>query len=489
MINSQQTLAYNDILTSYKQLFILYIVLKKNSCRRASKRTPFVMEIGNYRGVFYLTRAMRTINQKLKLQYEPSVPIKELIFATYNPRFWNEKVLLDMTKSITENGFVSPPLVNVASNRKFVIISGHLRVHVAKRLGFTNIPVYFIDIPNLEDEKKLNLTLNRVQGDWDYELLKNFDIEMLLDSGFDNFDLSQIFDENLGVDDDEFKVDEQILKIKTPKTRPGDLIILGNHRLICADSQDSAAIKRLVGESKIHMLNFDPIYNIDLDYNNGFGKKGKYGGKVKDKKSDEEYKQFLKTIFQNGLSHTLSDTHVFCWCDETYIGLIQSLYTELGITNRRVCLWIKNSQNPTPQVAFNKACELCAYGTIGSPFLSPSVKNLNEVMNKEVSSGNRLSDDVMDLFNIWLVKRLSGQEYEHPTEKPPQLYEKALRRCSKPGDIILDLFAGSGSLMSAAEQIKRRVFMSEIDPIFCDLIVKRYELLSGREAIYVNSEK
>jgi DNA modification methylase len=432
---------------------------------------------------------MKTINQKLKLQHDPSFPIKDLISAAYNPRIWSEKVIQDMTKSIRENGFVSPLLVNIAPNRKFVLISGHLRAHVAKMIGYTHLPVYFIDLPNLEDEKKLNLTLNRVQGDWNYDLLKDFDIEMLLDSGFDNFDLSQIFDESLGVDDDNFKVDEEIAKIKTPKTKIGDLIILGNHKLICADSQDPEAIAKLIGNNKINMFNFDPIYNISLDYNNGFGNKGKYGGKVKDKKSDEEYRQFLKTIFQNGLKYALPDIHFFCWCDEIYIGLIQSLYTELGITNRRVCLWIKNNQNPTPQIAFNKAMEPCIYGTIGSPYLSPSVKNLNEVLNKEISTGNRLPDDIMDLFNIWLVKRISGQDYEHPTEKPPQLYEKALRRCSKPGDIILDLFAGSGALISGAEQLKRKVFMSEIDPIFCDLIVKRYELLTGKEAVYVSDNK
>lgn len=427
-----------------------------------------------------------TEKNELKVVY---LPISKLSASIYNPRTWDQKAISDLTKSIKENGFLIPILANCNKARYGIIIAGHFRFKIAKDLGYKTVPVNFIDISDIEKEKSLNITLNRVSGDWDYELLKNFDIEMLLNSGFDNFDLSQIFDENLGVDDDEFKVDEEIAKIKTPKTKLGDLIILGNHRLICADSQDSKAVARLVGDHKISMLNFDPIYNINLDYDNGFGKKGKYGGKVKDKKSDEEYRQFLKIIFQNGLAHTLPDAHVFCWCDEIYTGLIQSLYTELGITNRRVCLWIKNSQNPTPQVAFNKSCEFCVYGTLGSPFLSPGVKNLNEVLNKEVSTGNRLTDDIMDLFNIWLVKRISGQDYTHPTEKPPTLYEKALRRCSKPGDIILDLFAGSGSLMSAAEQIKRRVFMSEIDPIFCDLIVKRYELLSGREVIYVNSEK
>jgi len=414
--------------------------------------------------------------------------IKDLIPYVDNPRKLPDERAEKLKDSLNKFNLVEIPAIDMRNK----ILAGHQRIKIMLLLGRGEEEID-VRVPNRgltkEEFREYNLRSNIEAGEWDFELLKNFEIEMLLDSGFDNFDLSQILDENLSVDDDEFKVDEEIAKIKTPKTKLDDLIILGNHRLICSDSQDSDAVARLVGNQKISMLNFDPIYNINLDYNNGFGKNGKYGGKVKDKKSDFEYKQFLKIIFQNGLNHIFPDAHVFCWCDQTYIGLIQSLYVELGITNRRVCLWIKNNQNPTPQVAFNKAFEPCVYGTIGIPFLSPNLKNLNEVLNKEVSTGNRLTDDIMDLFDIWLVKRLSGQEYEHPTEKPPTLYEKALRRCSKPGDIILDLFAGSGSLMSAAEQLKRRVFMSEIDPIFCDVIAKRYETLSGKKVVYVDTKK
>jgi len=91
-------------------------------------------------------------------------------------------------------------------------------------------------------------------------------------------------------------------------------------------------------------------------------------------------------------------------------------------------------------------------------------------------------DDIYDLFNIWLAKRLPTQNYEHPTEKPPSLHEKPLRRCTKVGDTILDLFGGSGSTLIACEMLKRKCIMTEIEPIFCDLIIKRYENLTGRKA-------
>jgi DNA modification methylase len=140
----------------------------------------------------------------------------------------------------------------------------------------------------------------------------------------------------------------------------------------------------------------------------------------------------------------------------------------------------------TPQVAFNKAMEPVIYATRGKPFLAPTLTNLNEVMNKEVTNGNRLSDDVLDLLNIWLVKRVAGQDYTHPTEKPPTLHEKALRRCTRPGDTVLDLFAGSGSTLIACEQMKRRCLTVEIEPVFCDVIIKRFESLTQTHAQKIN---
>jgi len=143
-----------------------------------------------------------------------------------------------------------------------------------------------------------------------------------------------------------------------------------------------------------------------------------------------------------------------------------------------VCLWIKNGQNPTPGVAFSKCFEPCTYGTIGSPYLNESIQNLNEVSNGDMTTGNDLLDQISD---IWATKRLSAKEYTHATSKPPKLHEKAIRRCTRPGDIILDSFSGSASTMIAAEQLKRRVYAVELEPRFCDLAVRRYEKLTGKK--------
>lgn len=140
----------------------------------------------------------------------------------------------------------------------------------------------------------------------------------------------------------------------------------------------------------------------------------------------------------------------------------------------------------TPQVAFHKVFEPCIYGIRGDPFLSQYHTAFNEVMNKEVGTGNKLHGDVLDMMSVWLEKRLPSNAYEHPTAKPPTLYEKAIRRCTKPGDFILELFGGSGSTLIAAEQLKRSCFLVELDPLFCSLIIKRYEKLTGQTAKKLN---
>ena len=217
---------------------------------------------------------------KLTLTYEPNFPIGNLKPSEYNPRRWDDKAVRDLTRSIKEEGFVVPILANGNKARYGIVIAGHFRLKVAKDLGYTAVPVNFIDIPDIEKEKKLNLTLNRVSGDWDYELLKNFDIELLLESGFDDFDLTHIFDDALGVEDDDFDADEEAVKIKTPKTKRGDLILLGQHRLICGDSTNPEVVKKLVGDHRIHMLNYDPIYNIGLNYSKGVSTKGNTEAKL-----------------------------------------------------------------------------------------------------------------------------------------------------------------------------------------------------------------
>jgi DNA modification methylase len=416
------------------------------------------------------------------------VPARLLKPAAYNPRKWDDAAATQLTRSIREFGLVDPILANGSPERRNVVIGGHFRLKIAKDLGYTEVPVVYLNIPDERKEKELNIRLNKNTGDWDFDKLKSFDFDFLADIGFDKIELSDLWDKDLETADDEFDVEGELKKIKKPKTKLGDLIILGNHKLACGDATDPSVLIRLFGKERASMIYSDPVYNIKINYGGGISGRQNYGGNVNDDRSESEYKEFLKKSMVNALSVTKENAHVFYWSDQKYIGLIQELYRELKIENKRVCLWIKNAQNPTPGVAFNKCYEPCTYGVRGKPYISKSVQNLNEVMNKEITTGNNLLAEALDHLDLWMVKRLSGKEYEHATSKPPVLHQKAIRRCTKSGDIILDSFSGSASTMIAAEQLKRRVYAVELEPAFCDLAIRRYEKLTGVKAKIIHEE-
>jgi DNA modification methylase len=410
------------------------------------------------------------------------VDINKLKFAEYNPRKISDSELANLVTSIREHGIPQPLIVNSNPARAFITISGHQRIRACKELGYTTVPVIFIDVDE-EEEKKLNLRLNRISGEFDLDLLKNFDIETLLDTGFDDSDLGSIWNDALGVDDDEFDGEEAIKQAASTDIKPGQLFQLGQHRLICADSSDPTEVKRLAEGYQPSIFYMDPIYNIGLDYNKGIGQRSGYGGTTKDNLSIQAYAELLGKVLDNGLAVMAPDAHVFMYTDQNNIGLVQSLMSGRGLKNRRVCLWIKNGFNPTPGLAFNKAYEPVVYSTRGAPYLSKWSHNLTEILNKDIAPGNRAIDDITDLFDIWLARRDPGQEYQHPTQKPVTLHEKPLKRCSKVGDVVIDLMAGSGSTLIACEQMKRVALLGEIEPVFCQVICDRWSAITGKKAV------
>ncbi len=412
-----------------------------------------------------------------KIEY---IDINKLKLSEYNPRIHDNSMLEQLEKSIKEFGLVDPVIVNSNPNRINILIGGHARIKIAKKIGIKKIPVVYINL-DIEQEKLLNLKLNAISGDWDFSALDElFEKDLLIDLGFNEEDLNIGWDNILEKEntDDNFNTEKELKEIKNPQTKCGDLIILGDHKLLCADSTDINAVKSLFKEEKATMIYSDPIYNINLDYNKGIGGKANYGGTVNDHKPVEEYKEFIRKSMLSALSVAKEDFHCFYWCDESLVWIFQTLYNELNVTNRRLNIWIKNGFSPTPQIAFNKSTEFCVYGTKGKPYLSPSFKGLNELMNKDLTSGNAMLDE---LSNLWIEKRLPSNELEHATSKPSSLHEKAIKRCTQVGDIILDSFSGSASTMICAEKLKRKVYSLEIEPIFCDLAIKRFKKVSNKE--------
>lgn len=410
-----------------------------------------------------------------KLVWHPKKrKVKDLKNWAINPRKISKEAFEKLKDRIKQRGFHDVIKIDLDDT----VLSGNQRKKALLDLEIKEVTCL---VPNRklteEERNKIALESNTNDGSWDFEALKSFNLDSLTDIGFSADDLV-FWDKEAEVKEDEFDIESEIEKIKIPQTKLGDLIILGQHKLICGDSSDPTVLQKLFGEEKASMAYSDPPYNIRLNYNGGLGGKRNYGGNVKDNRSDAEYEEFLRKSMKAAMTVTEKNSHWFYWSSQLYIWLIQTLYRELKIENKSVCLWAKNSQNPVPSIGFNRSYEPAIYGTRGKPYLAKDLRNLNEFLNKEVGTGNAAFEDLRD---IWTVKRMNGKDMEHATSKPPQLHQKAILRCTRPGDIILDSFSGSASTLVAAEQLKRRVYAVELEPVFCDLAIRRWEKLTGRK--------
>lgn len=410
--------------------------------------------------------------------------VKDLLPAGYNPRKMSENERRDLEDSIKEFGTVVPVVLN-AGARANVLIGGHQRVSIYADLGIEDVDAM---IPSRElsdrEERTLNLRLNKNLGSWDEELLKAMDMELLLQVGFGDEELQALFDD-VDVIDDDFDVEKAIKGTKVARVKPGEIWQMGEHKLLVGDSMDQEQVKKLMGNDLADVIYCDPPYNIGLDYSKGISTSGKYEGSFsgkKDSKKDGAYASFIDASIKAALASAKPNAHLFYWCDERYIWLLQTLFPQNGIDNKRVCLWVKNNFNMTPQVAFNKAYEPCVYGSRGKPFLNKNITNSNELLNKEISSGNQVHEEILEIIDLWLERRDNAQDYEHPTQKPVTLNEKPLKRCSAPGHVVFSGFAGSGSDLVACQQLNRKWRGVELDPIFATVCLDRWEAFTNLKA-------
>ncbi|MBU6321297.1 MAG: DNA modification methylase [Patescibacteria group bacterium] len=421
-------------------------------------------------------RAQRPAATKLEWHTETR-RVRDLIPADKNPNINSDADFAKLKASIKRDGYVEIIVIDIDGR----IPAGNHRHRALMELGMGDREID-VRVPNRKlTETEFNRYLiasNALHGDFDFDVLREYDPELWMQLLRDE-DLEHAFGDLLGTEDDHADLEEELKKAAETDIKPGDMFQLGRHRLGCIDSRDAAAVEKLIGTgNRVDLINIDFPYNVGVDYGRGLGGKQHYGGTINDRKTDAEYYQFLLDITRNALAAAKDDCHVFLWLDEKFLGMFERLFKECRVKQRRLCMWVKDSLNPVPKVAFNRAVELCWYGTRGSPYLSDSVLNLNEFLNKDIASGARVGDDIADLFQLWFAKRVAGVLYQHPTMKPISLYEKSLRRCSRPGDTVLDLCAGSGSLLLACEAMHRVAIAADVEPVFCQVAINRFKNLS-----------
>lgn len=398
------------------------------------------------------------------------IPISMIKAAEYNPRVDlqpGDAEYEKLKRSIEDFGYIEPVIWNEVTGN---IVGGHQRHKIlVNEQGLTEIEVVAVQLEP-EREKALNIALNKIGGDWDLPKLqdlmsdlKEMDFDLSL-TGFDMADLDELFQsepfsfdlENIEVEEDDFDVEDELSKIEEPVTKHGDLWILGRHRLLCGDSTNLADVDRLMDGKRAGMVFTDPPYNVD------------YTGKTKDalkiendKMADSQFKEFLVAIYQNLFHVSEEGAAIYvCHADSEGHNFRQAML-EAGWLLKQCLIWVKNSFVLGRQ-DYHWRHEPILYGW------------------KPGAAHRWYSDRKQD--TVWEIDK-PARNGEHPTMKPIALVSRALQNSSKRGDIILDLFGGSGSTLLAADQTERTAYLMELDPKYCDVIVKRWEQHSGETAL------
>ena len=390
------------------------------------------------------------------------IEVSKLIPYAKNSRTHNDAQVAQIAASIKEFGWTNPILVDGDKG----IIAGHGRLMAARKLGLEKVPV--IELKDMtETQKKAYIIADNqlaLNSGWDTSLL-SLELEELQDEGFDL--------ELLGFDDKELDklLQPEIIEGNTdedavpevpeePKTKLGDIYILGNHRLMCGDSTSVTDVEKLLESQKADLLFTDPPYGVS--YEGGHNKK-KRQGIIADTLQGED----LTDLFYESLSCAITwlkdGAALYVWYAsgksvETYASL-----SKLPLKLRAVIQWYKVKSG------------------LGA-FMSQYIPNCEPCMYLHKDGCSPAWYGPSNEKTVWELKKEPKNDY-HPTQKPVELPERAVTNSSKAGDTVLDLFGGSGSTLIACEKIGRHARLMELDPKYCDVIVKRWEDFTGKKAV------
>lgn len=387
------------------------------------------------------------------------LPLKELKPAAYNPRKKlkkGDKEYEKIKQSLLKFGYVDPIIVN----EDLTVIGGHQRLTVLKDLDYETAKCVIVDLPK-EDEKALNIALNKITGQWDEALLA----DLLLDLQESDFNLDLTGFEPPEIDDilsnvhdkelfeDEFDVEEELKK--PTLSRHGDIWQLGKHRVICGDSTKAETYKQLLDDRKANLVVTDPPYNVDVE---------ETAGKIlNDNMSDGDFYQFLLSMFTQVENHMEDDASIYVFHADTEGLNFRKAFKDAGFYLSGCCIWKKNSL-VLGRSPYQWQHEPCLYGW------------------KKKGKHQWFSDRKQT--TIWEYDRPKSSK-DHPTMKPIQLIAYPIQNSSMRGTIVLDPFLGSGSTLIAADQTGRVCYGIELDEKFVDVIVKRYIEVTGDTEVTV----
>jgi len=385
-------------------------------------------------------------------------PIGDLIPYVNNSRTHDEEQVTQLASSMKEFGFTNPVLIDEQDG----LIAGHGRVLAAKRLGLEEIPAIIVDGLTEAQKKALVIADNQLalNADWDIDKLKlevdtlgelDFDLDLL---GFDADFLKDLMADPI----EEGKTDEDSVPevVENPVTVEGDIWLLGNHRLMCGDSTSIDALETLCGEPRVDMWLTDPPYNVA------------YEGKTKDaltiqndEMGDDQFRQFLRDSYVAADAVMKPGAVFYIWHADSEGYNFRGAAKDAGWTVRQCLIWKKQTMVMGRQ-DYHWKHEPCLYGwKDGAGHLWATDRKQTTILEFDRPSRNA----------------------EHPTMKPVELFEYQMLNNTKGGDIVLDSFGGSGTTIIAAEKNGRHARVMELDPKYCDVIIKRWQEYTGKKAI------
>ena len=389
-------------------------------------------------------------------------PIERLLPYIRNARTHSEAQIAQIAASIAEFGFTAP----ILAGSDGVIVAGHGRLAAARKLGLATVPVVVLEHLTPTQRRALVIADNKIaeNAGWDEELLR-LELAELQEADFDlaltGFDADELLEIMAGEETTtEGHTDEDAAPEVpvTPVSKPGDVWIMGQHRLLCGDSTDVASYDTLLGNERVAMIFQDPPYNVDYANTAKDKLRGTNRPILNDNLGDG-FQDFLLAAFKPALARCNGAVYVAMSSSE--LDTLQSAFRAAGGKWSTFIIWVKNTFT-LGRSDYQRQYEPILYG-----WPDGATRHW---------CGDRDQGDVWH-FNKPRVNDL------HPTMKPVELVERAIRNSSRPGDVVLDPFGGSGTTLIAAEKSGRQARLIELDPKYVDVIVRRWQEWSGKQAL------
>ena len=436
---------------------------------------------------------MANINSKLQVR---QLKISSLKPSEHNPRKWSGKQLQKLRESIEKYGVVDPLIVNNHETRKNIVVGGNMRLTVLKEMGFDEVSAIYVSLDE-KQERDLNIRLNKTGGDFDFDLLKEFDEGLLADIGFDSEELDQIFDiEEMG-EKNSFDLNKELKKldIKEISVQKGDVYQLGDSKLMCGDSTISEDFAKLMGEDKADMCMTDPPYILDYLHAKRGGKPVKGFGAKQDRiylETESLPDDFTELWMNNVANHAEPDFSIICY--ENWKNL-RTIWDEMEkhwkVKNMIVWHLANRHQGFAAKYKLFSKHDIAMVGGSGNvPYNSETEEQplqelyetaLFAISGKPQWEGYEKGQKYMPTDFIEhnaCDEKHSGQGVVFGT-KPIEILIPYIKVLTKRGDLVVEPFGGSGSTLIAATKLKRRCFIMEKVPTYAEVIMKRWENETG----------